>query len=55
MQVFDIRRSVAQGDSLSADLSIIALKVLLVIMTDEEIKGVAVEDKVLRITAFAVI
>ena len=55
MQVFDVRRCVAQGDSLSAYLFIIALKVLLVIMSDDEIKGVAVEDKVIRIAAFAMI
>ena len=38
---------------MSAYLFIFALEVLLVIMTDEEIKGIALEDKVLRIAAFA--
>ena len=55
MQVFDVRRCVAQGDSLSAYLVIIPLKALLVIMSDEEIKGIAVKDKVIRIAAFAMI
>ena len=55
MQVFDIRRCVRQVDSLSAYLFIIALEVLLVIMSDEEIKGIAIEDKVIRIAAFAMI
>ena len=40
---------------MSAYLFIIALKVLLVKMSDEEIKGVAVKDKVVRIAAFEVI
>ena len=55
MQVFDVRRCVGQGDSLSAYLFIITLKALLVIMSDEEIKGIAVKDKVIRIAAFAMI
>ena len=38
---------------MSAYLFIFALEVLLVIMRDEEIKGIALEDKVLRIAAFA--
>ena len=48
MQLFDVRSCVGQGDSLSAYLFIIALEVLLVIMSDEEIKGIAVENEVLR-------
>lgn len=38
---------------MSAYLFIFALKVLLATMRDEEIKGIALEDKVLRIVAFA--
>ena len=56
MQLFDVGSCVGQGDSLSAYLFIIALEVLLVIMSDEEIKGnniFAVENEVLRITAIA--
>ena len=53
MQLFDVGRCVGQGDSLSAYLFIIALEVLLVIMSGEEIKGIAVENEVLRIAAIA--
>ena len=51
MQVFDVRRCVAQGDSLSAYLFNIELKALLVIMSDEEIKGIAVKGTVSRYCA----
>ena len=53
MQLFDVGRCVGQGDSLSVYLFIIALEVLLVIMSDEEIKGIAVENEVLRMAAIA--
>ena len=53
-QMFEVRRGVRQGDPLSAYLCIIALELLLVkIQSDKDIKGITVENKEIKLAAFA--
>jgi len=53
-QMFEVRKDVRQGDPLSAYLFIIALELLLVkIRSDKDIKGITVENKEIKLAAFA--
>jgi len=53
-QMFEVRRGVRQGALLSAYLFIIALELLLVkIRSDKDIKGITVENKEIKLAAFA--
>ena len=53
-QMFDICRGVRQGDLLSAYLFIIALELFLInIRHDKNIKGIMVENREIKLTAFA--
>jgi len=53
-QLFDVRRGIRQGNPLLAHLFIIALEFLLVkIRSDERIRGITVDDKEIKLAAFA--
>ena len=52
--MFEVRRGVRQGDTLSAYLFIMALEVLLIkILCDKDIRGIMVENREIKLAAFA--